>query len=285
MAELAAVLGPAFARAAPASGLGASGPSPEASLPEAYPRLETVWGERVLVGSPEELVEAEHLFRALAKEHWLALDSARLVELIRDDLEGEPGVDATALARVKDAPWVLEELRALYKAAEHFQPIQGPDRAASSRSETWQELHTVGRVNHDLTPDPAGARPSPNLACASHPNHKIAFFSRGTADDSDFEGDPDRQLEATWTHEMAHVVFGDQLEDFVAATPFWTAEEEPSNAPGVEAPPTEYAASSPTEDLAESVMLYFTDPEALRKRCPERYAWVAAQVTAWQPTP
>jgi len=42
---------------------------------------------------------------------------------------------------------------------------------------------------------------------------------------------------------------------------------------GAESPPTPYARINPTDDFADSLMLYILDPKRLAKTCPERYAF------------
>ena len=38
--------------------------------------------------------------------------------------------------------------------------------------------------------------------------------------------------------------------------------------------PTDYARKNPKEDMSESVMLYLYEPDSLKKKSPERHAFV-----------
>ena len=61
-----------------------------------------------------------------------------------------------------------------------------------------------------------------------------------------------------------------------------------------EAPPTDYGNTNLNEDLAETVSLYFVDPDRLLNgdgtadgspgnACPQRHAWVAKMIKEWTP--
>ncbi|MET9634625.1 hypothetical protein ABZX92_45000, partial [Lentzea sp. NPDC006480] len=59
----------------------------------------------------------------------------------------------------------------------------------------------------------------------------------------------------------------------------WTADGWPNFRN--ERPITQYGATDPAEDLAESVKYYFLDPQALRERAPQRFAFLDSLVQSW----
>lgn len=71
----------------------------------------------------------------------------------------------------------------------------------------------------------------------------------------------------TMAHEMGHNL---------ATTKYGSTWPPPGSAYGKamasgEPPPTNYAMNSPAEDFAESIRLYFTDPQRLKNSAPKRY--------------
>jgi hypothetical protein len=86
------------------------------------------------------------------------------------------------------------------------------------------------------------------------------MFEPGETSTIDFPGDNAKQLDATAVHEIAHGLMKYAINDFMAATEFWTDEDTKSGNAGAEAPPTPYGNKNAREDLSESVMMYYVYP-------------------------
>jgi hypothetical protein len=64
------------------------------------------------------------------------------------------------------------------------------------------------------------------------------------------------------------------LEFFIQETAFWRTRNQPSGAPGAEAPITGYGGTNAAEDLGETLMYFVEDPTSLSARCPARFGFV-----------
>jgi hypothetical protein len=95
-------------------------------------------------------------------------------------------------------------------------------------------------------------------------------------------------------HEIAHGVFAPQLDAFMKMTGYWKRKLVKSRKRNAEGPPDGYADTNASEDLAQSVMYFFTDPERLKKGrgrpkgtwgnpCPKRYEFIKRIVGGWTP--
>ena len=124
----------------------------------------------------------------------------------------------------------------------------------------------------------------------------VTFHGAGTNAQKDWPGNPVKQRLGTAVHELSHLLLRYAVNDFLKAMPYWKDESETSGKRGVEAPPTDYGATGGHvgEDLCESVMLFFVDPERLKKGvpgkrkgepgnpCPERFRFVEKLVAGWK---
>ncbi|HEX6343746.1 hypothetical protein [Umezawaea sp.] len=72
-----------------------------------------------------------------------------------------------------------------------------------------------------------------------------------------------------------------ELADFSARVGTWTPDGGPDFAG--EPPTTGYGATNPDEDLAETAMVYFLDPDRLRAQAPQRFAFLDGLVAGWRP--
>ena len=115
-----------------------------------------------------------------------------------------------------------------------------------------------------------------------------------------FEPGPDSptgagKVEEVATHEIAHGIFDPLVDSFMKATGYWEKEKvKRKESQRVEGPPDGYADRNAREDLAQSVMYFFVDPERLKKGdgrgrakgtwgnpCPKRFAFIQKVVAGW----
>jgi hypothetical protein len=238
-------------------------------------RAAIVWigGERVRVASEAEAKEAERIVTKLKDDYGVTFDSVAARHDMRKD-KAERGWSEADVRAIDVEPWTLMDLKDLEAGFKYFAPVIGKGRSKSARAGTRQELERLGRVNL-VKEKNEGRYLEDTRTVAVLQSHPPVIV------DTD---------ESTAVHEIAHAVFGPRVEDFKKRFKYWTDRHR-----GFEAPPTDHGATNPDEDMAESVTLFFTAPDALKqgqrgkKRgevgnpCRERFAWVAAEVAAWTP--
>jgi len=260
-------------------------------------RVVQVEDEQISVSSVAERDEAEKLIGTLKNEYGIELSSIKSKESMRRKYPTmEDNAELQALVRI--VPWELGELRALAGAAAFYAPILGDRRASSTRSHEVQELKSAGKMSSSLmwsSGEQKHLSDPTTFAEAFRGLGTVTFHSAGTNAQKDWPGDPVRQQLGTAVHEISHVLLDYALDPFVAATPYWKTRSEKSGRRGVEAPATSYGEESPYvgEDLAESVMLHFVDPQRLKNGvpgkkkgevgnpCPERARFVEKLVADW----
>jgi hypothetical protein len=170
--------------------------------------------------------------------------------------------------------------------------VLGEARKKSSRRSVPQEITTVGKLTTAPDDDP------------KHPEDKTRgeYFEEAQTF-ALFQPGPDgltdvASLEQHATHEIAHGVFGAQLDAFMQATGYWERKLVKSKKAGAERPPDSYADTNASEDLAQSVMYFFTEPDRLKNGrknwtkgmpyggpCPKRYDFIRRIVGGWTPKP
>ena len=260
-------------------------------------RVIQVEDEQISVSSVAERDEAEKLIGTLKTEYGIELSSIKSKESMRRKYPTmETNAELQALVTI--VPWELGELRALAGAAAFYAPILGDKRASSTRSHELQELKTAGKMSSSLVwsyKEQKHISDPTTFAEAFRGLGTVTFHSAGTNAQKDWPGDTARQQLGTAVHELSHVLVDYAIPAFVAAMPYWKTPSEKSGRPGVEAPPTEYAATADHvgEDLAETVMLHFVDPARLKNGapgkkkgeagnpCPERAKFVEKLVADW----
>jgi hypothetical protein len=249
-----------------------------------------VGGEQVRVASKAQEEDAARIIKAMKEKYGVAFDSIAARGTTRKHY-GDMGAATDAqLKSVEAAVWDYAELQAVERALKHFAPVLGEARKKSSLKSAPQEIHTVGKLTTAPDDDP------------KHPEDKTRGEYFGEAQTfALFEPGPDGltdvdSLEAHATHEMAHGVFGSQLGDFMKATGYWAQKLVKSKKAGAERPPDGYADTNAGEDLAQSVMYFFTDPDRLKNGrkgwtkdmpyggpCPKRYEFIKRIVGGWTP--
>lgn len=246
------------------------------------PAIVWVGGERVRVASAQEAADAQRIVTLLKDTYGVAFDSVAARRAARQD-KAERGSSPERQRASDVVPWTYMDLRDLELAFQHFAPILGRARSKSSRASTPQEVVRVGRLSSDAMHDADEHKEEGEYLKDAH---LIALYqSQPTV-----VTDPD---EATLVHEIAHAVFGPLRDRFVADIGYWTGRSAPHSDGKLEAPPTPYGAKNADEDLADSVMLFFTAPDALKggvrgkhtgepgNPCPKRFAWIAKEVARW----
>ena len=249
----------------------------------------TVGAERVRFASKAERDEAERIIKEMKSKYGVTFDSiAAQAATRKHSIDRGDGTEAT-LKAVDHVPWGIEELRAIERALKYFGPVLGEARKKSSRASTAQEITTVGRLN--TAPDDDPKKPELKTLGQYFPDAQtFAFFDPGPDSDASPQG-----LEQKAVHEIAHGVFEPQLKAFMKMTGYWKQKYVRSRDKTAEGPPDSYGDENAGEDIAQSVMYYFTDPGRLKKGrpgraqgtwgnpCPKRYKWIKAIVSGWTP--
>jgi hypothetical protein len=240
------------------------------------PKVVTVEGERVEVASDAEAKDAERILKLLKDTYGVAFDSLTARNAVRKD-KTERGVSKDDVEKIDVVPWTYMDLKDLEAGFKYYAPILGKARTKSKRRGTPQEVTRMGRLSHYLD-NPEGQY--------LHEYGTIAIFRDHPRAIPDLD-------ESTAVHEIAHAVFGPLVEDFRQKIGYWTRPTDTRKDGSSEAPPTPYGDKNPDEDLSESVALYFTAPDVLKKgspvkkrgqvgnACPKRFAWIKKEVKSW----
>jgi hypothetical protein len=249
--------------------------------------VQWVAGAKVDVADKAERKEAAAIIRRIEKSYGIAVNSLKGVKAVRKSYSTSP---KDVLKGVKVADFKMKELRALERGIAHYAPILGKKRAKSTRKGHKQEVTSASKVHQSITDDKLD---DTTLGEYFADSRNFGMFSAGT-DYTGVTGDNDKELEATVTHELAHGLMDYAAGDFLKTFPYWLDENTQSGTAGAEAPPTDYGDTNLNEDLAETVSLFFVDPDRLKNGdgtadgspgnpCPLRYAWVAKMVKEWEP--
>ena len=261
----------------------------DADLKAGRPTIVAIGAERVRVSSPAQKADAERIIKDVKANYDVTFDSIAARRTTRKHYSDLGAATEEQLKAVETVPWEYDELRAVERALKHFAAVLGAKRKSSSRASAPQEVVSVGKLTTSPDDDPA------------HPEDKTRgeFFAEAQTF-ALFEPGPDSatdvdSLEQKATHEIAHGVFAPQLDAFMKATGYWSKKFVKSRKRGAEGPPDSYADTNADEDLAQSVMYYFTDPERLLKGrpgraqgtwgnpCPKRHAFIKGIVGGWTP--
>jgi len=240
----------------------------------------TIGGEKVAVTSKAQAQHAQRIIKTLREVYGIKVDSQAGVDAIKAQYKRVP---ATELDKLKTKEWEYKELVALEKALSHFAPILGNPRATSSRKGDTQEITSVSKVDQAIDKNSAsGVLDHSTLGEFFSGSKNFSTFTAGTNSAVDFK-DSSKQLEGTAVHEIAHGLMKNELPAFITAMDYWTDQYTKSGTAGAEAPPTDYGQTNAGEDLSESVMLYFVDPDSLKSKAAKRSAWIDGVVKSWAP--
>jgi hypothetical protein len=230
------------------------------------------------------------------------------------DLDSDVGIDGIkkrytrvpkgVIDGLKKRPWHLDELHALERALAHYAPILGAERGKSTRAKAAQEVTTASKVAQSIDEDKAtGVLDTTTMGEYFGDVKNFSLFKAAEGTSQDFPGDVPKQLEATITHELAHGLMEYELPRFVSRFKYWinesTADADPKTRvakKAVEAPITFYGGTSAGEDISETTMFYFVEPQTLKdgrgkpkgtpgNPAPERFAFLDEAVKKWTPKP
>ena len=254
------------------------------------PKVVKIDAEEVRVADDAEQAEADRIIKEIKAKFGVTFDSmkAKKAALDKYPTGSVKEEQRTALAT---RPWELDELKAIHRALSHFSVVLG-DARKKSTVKTPQEFLYVGKLN--TAPDDDPDRPSDRTRGEYfRPAQTFGVFEPGP--DSMVDEDA---IERIATHEIAHGIFDPHLESFMKMTGYWKAERVKTGDKNAEGPPDGYADTDAKEDLAQSVMYFFVDPDRLKEGrkgrpkkgtwgnpCPKRHAWIKNLVAGWTPKP
>lgn len=246
------------------------------------PAVVWIGGERVQVSSEAEAKDAERIIRLLTETYGVAFDSVATRRAARLD-KAQRGASTERVQASDVVPWTYMDLRDLEQGFKYYAAVLGKTRSKSTRASTPQEVVRIGRLSTDAMHEP-GAQPEEAEYLTD--SKTIAVYHAH----SRVIADPD---ESTIVHEIAHAVFGPLVDKFRTDIGYWPEVSAHRGNPSFEAPPTHYGDKNPDEDIAESVALFFTAPDSLKRGirghkpgewgnpCPKRYAWIERVVAGW----
>jgi len=243
--------------------------------------------ESVRVANDAEQAEAERIVKDVKAKFGVSFDSLAAHKATLADSEGSAPEDRRKALAVK--PWELDELKAIERALTHFAPVLGEARKKTMPKGPPQEFVNVGKLNSSPDDDPKVLG-----------DRTRGQFFRDAQTFAVFEPGPDSPagddaVERVATHEIAHGIFDPLIDSFMQATGYWEKEKvKRKEGQRVEGPPDGYADRNAREDLAQSVMYFFVDPERLKKGdgrgrakgtwgnpCPKRFAFIQKVVAGW----
>jgi hypothetical protein len=239
--------------------------------------MEHVKGEQVIVTSTSEVNEAELLIERIEYRYGVDVSSMKGVAATKHFYSSIPDSEK---AKIFVVPWTMRELRAVDRALAHFAPILGRKRQKSTRKDVAQEVTSIGKASTSALRATQAVDPG-TLGQYYEDSKNFSLYQRGEVATPDFPGDIDKQLEGTTVHELSHGLMEYALDRFMAATGYWTSRNQESNDPNGEDPPTDYGKNNASEDMAESVMLFFVDNAQLRRVAPRRHAELTDIVSEW----
>jgi hypothetical protein len=224
-----------------------------------------IGNESVRVASDAEKAEAERIIKDVKTKFGVSFDSLAAHKATMADSEGSAPEDRRTALAVR--AWELDELKAIERALTHFAPVLGDARKKTMPKGPPQEFVNVGKLNSSPDDDPKimGDRTRGQFF---HDAQTFAVFEPG----------PDPLVDS-----------------FMKATGYWEKEKvKRKESQRVEGPPDGYADRNAREDLAQSVMYFFVDPERLKKGdgrgrakgtwgnpCPKRFAFIQKVVAGW----
>jgi hypothetical protein len=246
-----------------------------------------IGNESVRVASDAEKAEAERIIKDVKTKFGVSFDSLAAHKATMADSDGSAPEDRRKALAVR--PWEIDELKAIERALTHFAPVLGEARKKTMPKGPPQEFVNVGKLNSSPDDDPKilGDRTRGQFF---HDAQAFAVFEPGADSPAG-----DDAVERVATHEIAHGIFDPLVDSFMKATGYWEKEKvKRKESERVEGPPDGYADRNAREDLAQSVMYFFVDPERLKKGdgrgrakgtwgnpCPKRFAFIQKVVAGW----
>lgn len=240
--------------------------------------------ETVRVYSKAEEAEAPQIIARIRDKYGIEISSVVTVVAIKLQYGQVPDHVKDGLRPME---WELKELRALEAALGHYGPVLGEVRKQSTKKSADQEVQTIGKVSQAIDLNHAHGKLDKSTMGEYFESQKsFGMFRAGTDSTLDFSANA-KQIEGTVVHELAHGMFADQYDAFVATGSggYWIDRFTASGDKAAEAPPTDYGRKNAMEDLAESVMFFFVDEAMLKNRCPLRHAFIRRVIDGWSAKP
>ena len=262
-------------------------------------RVVQVGDEQISVSSVAERDEAEKLIGTLKNEYGIELSSIKSKESMRRKYPTmEDNAELQAL--VKIVPWELGELRALAGAAAFYAPILGDKRASSSRARRGPGAQGRGQDVQLARCGPARSRSISPTRRRSPRRSADSARSRSTAPGRTRRRTgpaiPSGSNSARRSTSISHVLLDYAHRPLRGRHPVLEdtqREERQAEGSRRRRPATGRTSRYVGEDLAESVMLHFVDPQRLKNGvpgkkkgevgnpCPERARFVEKLVADW----
>jgi hypothetical protein len=221
-----------------------------------------IGGERVRVNSRDEMREAARIIESAKKDFGIALDSlaARKSARAHYAQKSEP-IDRIRTTDV--APWELAELQGLDRAMKHYPMLGHGGRR-----------FTFGKLNVSAEDTPGD--PDDHSAGQTFDSKTIVLYdSLPKSPDRDDPG----AYEFHATHELAHALFGDLVDDYVKASGgYWSDVFVHGVSKDAELPPDGYASKNAKEDLAQSIAYFILDGEWFASKCPQRARFLKRRI-------
>ncbi len=234
------------------------------------------------------VTEAEGIIKTIKDEYGIKLDSKAGITAIKKAYSDAP---AKVKKGLKIKEWKIEELRDLKAALANYAPLLGKKRKEKKLGA--QPITTFSRIKQGIDVDSEDGVLDNSTAGESFSASKnISMFDVGN-EITDFAKDKDNPTKdelrqgfrGTIEHELSHALLQkDNIDNFVKKMTYWEDEDTPSGKTGAEKPITEYGKTNAGEDLAETAMFYFEDPETLKKKAPERHKFLKGIVDSWNKT-
>jgi hypothetical protein len=263
------------------------------------PRAEKFGGEQVEVRDAAEAAEVRRIMQDIKTKYGIDLKSEQGIQGLKNRYTQVP---ETVRQGLKTRVWHLDELKALERALQHYEPILGGERTKSTRAGAAQEVTNVSKIEQSIDVNtPAGVLDTTTMGEYFGDVTNFSLFKAAEGKSGDFPGDVPKQLEGTIVHEIAHGVLRYQIPTFVSRFKYWkdqfTRDADPVTRianKNVEAPITTYGTTNAGEDLSETAMFFFVEPNTLKngrgqpKRtpgnpCPERFKFMEETVKNWKP--
>jgi hypothetical protein len=222
-----------------------------------------IGGERVRVKSREEMTEAARIIQSAKKDFGIAFDSLAARRSARahyaQKSEPEDRIRSTDVA-----PWEFAELQGLDRAMKHY-PMLGHGGSH----------FTFGKLNVSAEDTPGDTDDHSAGQTFETAKTVVLYDALPKSPDRDDPG----AFEFHATHELAHALFGNLVDDWVKASGgYWSDVFVHGLAKDAEAPPDGYASKNAKEDLAQSIAYFILNGEWFAKKCPQRARFLKRRI-------
>jgi len=256
--------------------------------------------------TPEQPSPEEALKTKIETTYGFSLDSDHGLDALTSLFGGKQSKTDVS-AKVKAKNWTLQELKYIEQALKNYGPLLGAQR---SKDLGAQPLTSLSRAEMRVGKGSNNAiEQRPGTLATTFPSAKNITMFDSALTPSDFKTE-EQQFQGTMEHELSHALIEDlpakvkgkqttMIEKYWKQMPFWKGRMQSkywkqANGKGttqsakydpdktrkaaekakVEAPITNYAMDSAEEDLAETLMYFFEEPQTLKDKCPKRFQFL-----------